>query len=496
MGTSGYAGGYHAGVKAVHRRGWPGPSLSSSSRGVTPALEPRHGIDLSWLSTLRWGALAGQLATILVVDRGMGIDLPLVPLGVVLAIGVVSNVALNAWRRRADVSDAMLAAVMLLDVGLLTAALYYTGGPFNPFSFLYLVNVALAAMLLPPGWTWTLAGCSLALFGGLFFAHVPLPLGDSGGMDHAAMGHAGMDHGMGADHPISLHVQGMWVAFGVAAAFIVYFIQRVRGALAERDAELAEVLHAAARHEKLASLATLAAGAAHELATPLSTIAVVAKELERALGADDPESTAVADVRLVRAQVERCRAILSQMAADAGESAGEAFVDVRLDAIAADALGELAGRERVVSASAGDAPLVRVPRRALSQALRGILKNALEASSADGEVVVRIDADGARARVAVVDRGRGMPPDVLARAGEPFFTTKHGDGLGRGMGLGLFLARVVLERLGGDLALDSAPGRGTTVTLGLPVADAATVRRMEEDRAVQHVAASRVATPS
>jgi len=456
---------------------------------VTPsALEPRHGIDLSWLSTLRWGALAGQLVTILFVERVMGIDLPLVPLGVVLAIGVVSNVALNARRRRGDVADGMLAAVMLLDVCLLTAALYYTGGPFNPFSFLYLVNVALAAMILPPGWTWTLAGCSLALFGGLFFAHVPLPLGEHD--------HAGMGHGVGADHPISLHVQGMWVAFGVAAAFIVYFIQRVRGALAERDAELGEVRAAAARHEKLASLATLAAGAAHELATPLSTIAVVAKELERALGAGDPESATVADVRLVRAQVERCREILSQMAADAGESAGEAFVAIGLDVVVADAIAELTGRERVRCAvGAAGASVVRAPRRALAQALRGIVKNALEASSADHEVVVRLDSDDTQWRLAVVDRGRGMTKDVLARAGEPFFTTKQGEGL-RGMGLGLFLARVVLERLGGDLTLDSVAGRGTTVTLVLPRADAATVRRMAEGPEAAHDVRSRLPVAS
>ncbi len=472
-----------------------------------PVLEPRHGINLSWLSTLRWGALAGQLATIVVVDRIMGIALPLAPLAVVLAIGVVSNLALNSWRRRADVADGMLAAVMLLDVALLTAVLYLTGGPFNPFSFLYLVNVALAAVILPPRWAWALAGCSLALFGGLFFAHVPLPLGDEAGMDH------GMHHGMADDHPISLHVQGMWVAFGVAAAFIVYFIQRVRGALAERDAELGAARSAAARHEKLASLATLAAGAAHELATPLSTIAVVAKELERALGADDRaaaavadvrsaaiadvQSAAIADVQLVRAQVERCRAILSQMAADAGESAGEAFVAVPLAAVLDDALGELAGRERVRRTPAGpDAALVRVPRRALTQALRGIVKNALEASGPDDEVRVRLEADPRHWRLAVADRGRGMTPEVLARAGEPFFTTKQGDGLGRGMGLGLFLARVVLERLGGDLTLESAAGQGTTVTLVLPRADAATVRRMEGDAAIAHPEASRVPVAS
>jgi len=98
--------------------------------------EPRHGINLSWLLTLRWGALAGQLATILAVHLLMGIGLPLIPLAVVLAIGAVSNLALGSWRRRADVQDGMLAAVMLLDIALLTAVLYFTGGPFNPFSFL------------------------------------------------------------------------------------------------------------------------------------------------------------------------------------------------------------------------------------------------------------------------------------------------------------------------------------------------------------------------
>jgi two-component system sensor histidine kinase RegB len=423
-------------------------------------------MNLSWLLTLRWGSLAGQLVTILAVDRLMGIGLPLGPLAVVLAIGAVSNLLLGSWRRRADVQDRMLAAVMLLDVVLLTAVLYFTGGPFNPFSFLYLVNIALAAVILPPGWTWALVVVSVALFGGLFFAHVPLPI----------------DHAMGHDHPISMHVQGMWVAFGVAAAFIVYFIQRVRGALAERDAELTEARAASARHEKLASLATLAAGAAHELATPLSTIAVVAKELERALGAARPDAPTVADARLIREQVERCRAILVQMTADAGESTGEALAMVAITTLLDAAVADLAPSARVrrdISAASATAAVLHVPLRALTQAFRGVLKNALEASTVDGDITVRLVADRETWRLAVQDRGGGMTPEVLARAGEPFFTTKHGDGLSRGMGLGLFLARVVLERLGGGLELASAVGRGTTVTFVLPVGDPATLCHIE-----------------
>ncbi len=437
----------------------------------------RRGIDLSWLVTLRWGALAGQLATILAVDRLMGITLPLGPLAAVLAVGAASNLALAIWRRRAAVDDGMLGVVMLLDVGLLTAVLALTGGPFNPFSFLYLVNIALAAVILPVRSTWALAGVSLALFGALFFAHVPLPIADSG---------SGHDHGMAADRPISMHVQGMWVAFGVAAAFIVYFIQRVRRALGARDAELAEALRDAARHETLASLATLAAGAAHELATPLSTIAVVAKELERALAAGAADAPAAADARLIREQVQRCRDILEQMAADAGESAGEAPIATTVAALLAAATETLAEGERVEIAGAGaDAAWTEVPPRALAQALRGVVKNALDASVGAVRVEVAPAADprvaGGGWRVVVADRGAGMTPEVLAHAGEPFFTTKNRAGAGRGMGLGLFLARVTLERVGGALEIASTLGRGTTVTAVLPRAGAATIGRMDGD---------------
>jgi two-component system sensor histidine kinase RegB len=292
-----------------------------------------------------------------------------------------------------------------------------------------------------------------------------------------------IDHAMGHDHTISMHVQGMWVAFAVAAVFIVYFIQRVRGALAERDAELTEARAASARHEKLASLATLAAGAAHELATPLSTIAVVAKELERALGAVAPDAAPVADARLIREQVERCRAILSQMAADAGESTGEALATVAITTLLDAAVADLTPPARVrrdISAATATAAVVRVPPRALTQAFRGVLKNALEASTVDGDITVHLVADRNTWRLALQDSGGGMTPEVLARAGEPFFTTKNGDGLSRGMGLGLFLARIVLERLGGGLEIDSAPARGTTVTLVLPVGDPATVGRVED----------------
>ena len=417
----------------------------------------RETINFSWLVTLRWGAVAGQAAIIVLVDRLAGIDLPLAGLAAILAVALASNVACARWLRRGGaVRESLIDAVMLLDVLLLTALLYLTGGPLNPFSFLYLVNIALAAVVLRPARTWTLAAFSLACFAALFFDHRPLPL---------AAGHAGHEAHMW------IHLQGMWVAFGVAAGFIVYFIQRVTRALTARDTELAAERARRAREERLAALATLAAGAAHELATPLSTIAVVARELERQLAASGPAASAE-DARLIRGQVERCRDILDQLAADAGGSTGEMAETVLVGTLVEHALAGIdeRARVRVRIDGAGAPPALHVPPRAVARALRAVVRNACEASPAARDVQVAVASDDGEVRIAVRDDGPGMAPEILARADEPFFTTKNGTRTsgGMGMGLGLFLTRAVLEHLGGRLAIASAPGAGTTVTLTLP----------------------------
>lgn len=408
-------------------------------------------INFLWLLRLRWGAIIGQMATILGVHFAMQMPLPLRPLFAIIGIELASNAAFAVWAARdRAVTPRLLGGVMAGDVILLTALLYLTGGAFNPFSFLYLVHIALAAVVLSPLSTWALVALSLICFGSLF--QLPPWPAVTGSELHA--------------HHMHMHLQGMWVAFAVAAGFIVYFVQRVTSALAEREKQLAEARDLTARNEKLASLATLAAGAAHELSTPLSTIAIIAKELEHQVeryGQPD----LVADARLIREQVARCRDILVQMTADAGESMGEASEAVSIERLVHEAVDGLDNadqiRLRLTDNTSGR--LLNVPRSPVVHAIRNVLKNAQEASGDARPVDVRVGPDGDECCIEVNDQGEGMSPEILSRAGEPFFTTKDP---GRGMGLGLFLSRAVVSRLGGRVDLRSELGRGTTVRLIFP----------------------------
>jgi two-component system, sensor histidine kinase RegB len=416
----------------------------------------RNWVNIQWLVRLRWAEIAGQAVTVLAGQFLLGGTLLLAPLLGVIGIGLVSNLAIELYffgdRRRGvalqrPVHEWQLALVMMLDIAILTGLLYLTGGPENPFSFLYLVQIALAAVLVRAAWTWMLVGLSFVGFGILLVAHQPLAI------------------------PADSRVVGAWVALGVASAFVVHFLLRITGALAQRERELTEARGLAARQERVASLATMAAGAAHELSTPLGTVALAAKELERALTRDANEAgptlgELAADARLIREQVGRCRSILEQMAQGAG-TVGESVAACTVGDLLDEALAGIRETPRVlreIPDEVARSPL-RLPPRAVSQALRSLLTNAQDASPPTAAVVLVVGRDPDVLEVVIRDRGPGIPTDVMARIGEPFFTTKPP---GRGMGLGLFLARAVIEGVGGSLEIDSSAATGTEVRVRLP----------------------------
>lgn len=421
----------------------------ATAKGVrTPA-----GISIPWLVRLRWGAALGQTVTIAVASFGLGLDVALGPLAALVGVTIISNAALALRVRRADeVSTRFIGLILAADIVVLSGLLYFSGGPSNPFSVMYLVHVTLAALVLGVRWAGVMVVLSAVSYAALFVWHVPVP----------ALSHVHHEPGSPFSSRFSVHLQGMWIAFSIAASLIAYFVSRVAAALKTRDAELARIT---ATSEKLASLTTLAAGAAHELGTPLATIAVASRELERSLGVS-PED-AVADASLIRTEVERCRGIIQRMSAQAGETMGE----VPRATTAAEVFRGCLERLEVdaaasVTVESAEAPAFSCPPDGLVQVVLSLVHNAFWAVAKNGgRVVLRAEERPAGVALVVEDEGVGIDEAMLARIGEPFVTTKPP---GEGMGLGVFLARTFAERWGGHFDLRSVHGKGAVATLTFP----------------------------
>jgi two-component system sensor histidine kinase RegB len=417
---------------------------------VPPADEHGSRVVIPWLVRLRWFSLVALAVAAWAGTMFWGVRLPLAPLLSLLAAMGVTNAALAFQLRSPAPRRSVIGGALLVDAGLLTGVLYLVGGPLNPFSIVYLVGITIGAVALGHRWAVTLALASNAAYALVFVYNRPFEFTDpsfSGSI-------------------LALHLYGMWVALAAAAALIAHFVSRMAEALEQRERELTASRASAARSERLASLFALGAGAAHELATPLSTIRTAALELERTLGSDPNTSALAASyVSAMRREVERCTAVLDGLSGRAAStSAGETGVE--LASLLHDVkrrLGEGASRRLDVSVP-DDPRLVNAPGEPLCQVLVALLRNAFDASAPHQRVALSITQDP-MLRVEVTDHGRGMTPEESARAGEPFFTTKP---TGAGLGLGLFLARAFADQMGGSLRWSSTPGEGTSVVLDVP----------------------------
>jgi two-component system sensor histidine kinase RegB len=397
-----------------------------------------------WLARMRWGALAIQASAILVASELLAVTLPVFPMWSLVAVGVVSNLWLAS--RKADAGH--LGAFLVLDVALLSGMLYLSGGPTNPFSIIYVVYIAASAVMLAPKWTWTIAALSILSFATLFVVHVP--------SEH--LGHAG--HGGG----FQTHLYGMFIALVLAVALITYFVSQLSVELRRRERELAEAEERTHRWGKLASIATLAAGAAHELGTPLGTIAVAAKEMERQARTLPGGDALVEDAELIREELERCRRVLDRMASAGGEHVGEAPSSVAIDVMFAEVRARLSSEQAERWVTSTEVEVIEAPGTALVQMVENIARNGFDACD-EGRVSLHVRQLDRAVELCFFDEGHGMDEQALRRATEPFFTTKNKSDR---MGLGLFLARTLVDSLGGRLSIESASDRGTTIRVMLP----------------------------
>ncbi len=421
-----------------------------------------------WFQQLRWVAVAGQLLTMAVVIWVFKIQLPLVELLMLVGVTAVTNTSYTLWLRylnqtglkRSDrlPTDQVVSGLMLVDILVLTGMLYLSAGMANPFALFYFVNIAVAGAIIAPAWAWSV--WLLTIAGVMWLLHRSLPIAELSTASLLAAAPKSEDNW-------SIPKFGFFVSFATCSGVITYFITILTGELKQREQALKVAEDERVRNRQLEALTTLAAGAAHELASPLSTIAVVAKELSRALEKQNVPEAVTKDVTLIRTELDRCREILDRMTSTAGEAAGEKLQTVSIENFLIETLVGLREPERVrvdVAISARDSCNL-LPVQAAAQALRNLLQNALDASDAGSQVCVQAEPSEQGWKISVVDQGTGMSPEILQRIGEPFFTTKEP---GRGMGLGLHLTQNVIRRLDGKLTFESRPGVGTTATVILP----------------------------
>ena len=414
-------------------------------RGVNHATGLKN---MQLLIQLRWIAVVGQIITILVANLGFGIPLPLDHLLTVLACLVAFNIASQLhWRSHREVTNGELFFALLVDVSMLTSQLYLSGGATNPFAFLYLLQVTLAALLLEAWSTWTIfvitATCfvSLAMFG-MPLSMPPQPAG----------------------RLLSPYLQGMLICFALNAALLVIFITRITANLRKRDSRLADLRQRAAEEEHIVRMGLLASGAAHELGTPLATLAVILGDWARLPSfTSDPEL--LHEVEEMQAQIKRCKTIVSGILLSAGEARGESSEQTTICTFLDELIDEWRSSRPAsafVYANHFGEDLNVVSDSALKQTICNVLDNALEASP---RLKLDVARDADNLLLTVTDNGPGFSPAMLANFGKPYQSSK-----GRpGRGLGLFLAVNVARTLGGSLTARNRAGGGAVVTLRLPL---------------------------
>jgi two-component system sensor histidine kinase RegB len=405
---------------------------------------------LRLLFWLRMVAIASQLAAIATAYFVLAGPLPLTELG--LAIGALAlwN-ALNYGSVHAErtVQDGEVALHLAVDIAVFTAVLYFTGGPTNPFVSLYLVPISLAATSLPQAHAWLTGALCGAGYAFLWWRSVPLPR---------------VDTRFGSD--FDLHLAGMWVNFVIAAVLIVLFVGRMAWLVRQRDRELAAMREQSLRDQQIIELGTLAAGTAHELNTPLSTLAILIEELEETAATPEQRRQLAVMQGEIRVINERLNRIAGGVGAD--RSTGARHVELRV--LLTELLEQWADSHPHTDLDvAYDMSYDRLPivaEATIEQAIRNVLDNAAHATLANGgeriEVLIRVV--GTRLEIAVADQGAGLDPAIRDAVGLKIVSTKE-----HGLGIGLLLSRAALQRFGGRLELTTRPAGGVEAHIHLPL---------------------------
>jgi two-component system sensor histidine kinase RegB len=406
------------------------------------------------LVKLRWLALIGQAIALIVTHFVLHFSFPLALCLLVIAVSAWLNIGLRMRFVRTDRLDDQPASAMLgYDILQLTALLYLTGGIENPFSMLYLAPIMISAVSLSGRITATLTLLMIAAVTALTFWHLPLPWFE----------------GESLELPM-IYSAGMWSANVISAAFIAIYASRVAVEARKLGDALAATELVIAREQHLTQLDGLAAAAAHELGTPLATITLVVRDLERLLPADGPFAE---DVALLSQEIGRCRSILGKLAS-LGEDAGGILDEMTLGLLLEEVVGPQRDFGVLISVVKDGEDREPVCRRnpGILYGLGNLIENAIDFAAS--KVLITAKWNAAMVRVIIEDDGPGFSPHVVARIGEPYVTTKIDrrakTEVGAGLGLGLFIAKTLLERSGAIVSTENCtpPKSGAVITISWP----------------------------
>jgi two-component system sensor histidine kinase RegB len=415
---------------------------------------PRRHVRLDTILRLRWLAALGQLVAIFVVAQGLEFDLPIVPCLIIVSLSVLLNLALQmAFNPMQRLEPAYAAALLALNIVELAALLFFTGGLQNPFSFLFLAPVLISATALPVRLTIGLGMLAVACASVLVFYYLPLP--------------------WDSEEPLILppiYLFGVWLSIVVAIGVTSLYAFQVTEEARQLSDALAATELVLAREQHLTQLDGLAAAAAHELGTPLSTIVLISKELQRVLQDNSPLA---ADIKTLREQAQRCRDILAKITQLS--SSGAPFDRMKLSTLIEEAVAPhrdfgVAIKVRIALAAASEPVGTRNP--AILYGVGNILENAVDFARATVEVNAWWNND--TVEIIISDDGPGFAPDILKRIGEPYLSRRRGSDDAqsehRGLGLGVFIARTLLERTGAKVSFSNRvfPDHGAVVQIAWP----------------------------
>lgn len=426
--------------------------------------------NLKWLFILRNLMILSEAGIVFLAVYGLGIKLPQQELwSVIFSIGVVNCYTWMRLKTEEDVTNMEIFSQLVIDVCGIASMLYLTGGASNPIIWVFLLPLIVTGIMLPQSYAWYMVILTSSAYTILIAYNIPLPeiephLTDPE-MLTPEMRHK--LHVLSDKNYFNLHIFGMWFGFVFSAGLVAYFVVELSKTLRDRERTLAEARENALRNERVVSLATLAASAAHDMGTPLGTMAIVTHEVQQ----DFPEHRypdLQEKMKILEQQIARCKAALSVMSASSGEMRAESGQVMELAEYIDEVLSQWRAQKPNAKLSLVVSPCVYLPakiiaERTLTHSIINILNNAAEATDPDRGIELFTNWDNETVVIEIRDFGEGLPPEILNYAGrEPVVSKK-------GLGVGLFLTCTTIKRLEGTIDFRNAENGGGCVEIRLPL---------------------------